>query len=416
MSERAESPPLALAVAYFGSALAFLLLGAAGLIAVAPDLAAGTFPLPAAIAVTHLFTLGWITLSMLGALHHFVPVALHTQLMPVRCAYVQLGLFVAGLLTFVAGEVLGIRAVVPAGAALLALALVLFAVRFTLALLRVSSNRTARALLVAGGFLLVTAAFGAVLAAEPVLGLLGDRRPSLVALHVHAALVGWVLLTVVAVAQRLLPMFLLTRAPGARLGAASLTLIAVGAIALLAFHSSPVMLRVWLPLLLVGAGLALFLVQVARVFGNSGVPELDPGMRFAGVGLVFFAIALVLAPFALRFGFADPQRLVLYVGSSILAALGLFICGHYYRIIPFLVWSHRFAMHPSRTGIAGPGALYRSDVAILALLCFVTGATTFLVAVAHGTGAAAQAGAVAFACGALMLAVQIAGILRRHPA
>lgn len=412
MSARAEVPPLSLAVAYFGSALFFLACGAAGLVWIAPDLASGAFPLRSAVAVTHLFTLGWITLSMLGALHHFVPVALHVRLMPLRCAWVQLALFAPGLAAFAAGEFLGVRPLALAGAGALGLALVAFALRLGLALVGVGASRTARALLVAAAFLVVTATFGVLLAGDPALGWLGRGRAALAALHIHVALVGWVLLVVVAVAQRLLPMFLLARAPDTRLGALSLLLVGAGAAAMLAFNASGVLLRVWVPLALVAAGLALFLVQSGKVYAQSR-GELDPGMRFAGVGLVFLGVALVIAPFALRMGPADPQRLVLYVGAAVLASIAIFVCGHYYRIVPFLVWSRRYAQRPPVPGVAGPGALYRADVAIMALLCFVTGATTFLVSVAHGTRNVAQAGAVAFALGAALLVVQISGVLYR---
>jgi hypothetical protein len=336
--------------------------------------------------------------------------------MPQRCAFVQLSLFVVGLVGFVGGEALEVRAVAFTGAALVALALLLFAVRLVIAMLRTGrAGRTARAFIVASVFLALTATFGVLLAGDPTFGWLGVRRAALVALHVHVALVGWVLLIVVAVAQRLLPMFLMTRAPDGRAASLSLVLVAAGAVALIAFHAAPPLLRVWLPLVLVASGLALFLWQSGRAFSQSGLSDLDPGMRFAGVSLVFFAVALLLAPFAFRFGYGDPQRLVLYVASAILAAGSLFVCGHYYRIIPFLVWSQRFAASPEGARI-GPQGLYRRDLAILGLLCFVTGATGLLVSFGHGTPDGARGGAVAFLVGVVILAYQVVGVLRQFPA
>lgn len=54
----------------------FLVLGGLGLVVVAPDLAGGPFLSPRVVAVTHLFTLGWITTSIMGALYQPLPVAL----------------------------------------------------------------------------------------------------------------------------------------------------------------------------------------------------------------------------------------------------------------------------------------------------------------------------------------------------
>ncbi|NJD11513.1 MAG: hypothetical protein FIB01_14130, partial [Gemmatimonadetes bacterium] len=57
-----------------------------GLAGIAPDLAAGLYPLPRVQAITHLFTLGWITLSVQGALYQFLPVALGRGIGSVRSA------------------------------------------------------------------------------------------------------------------------------------------------------------------------------------------------------------------------------------------------------------------------------------------------------------------------------------------
>ena len=97
---------------------------------------------------------------------------------------------------------------------------------------------------------------------------------------------------------------------------------------------------------LVVTGALAFLAQAARTFATRGIRELDIGMRLAGAGLVFLAIALALAPFALRGGWNDPRALTLYIGAAVLAALTLFIAGIYYRIVPFLVWSRRNAAAP----------------------------------------------------------------------
>src|SRR5688572_26779770 len=76
----ANAPPFRLPGEHFAAALTFWGVGALGLIRVAPDLAQGLFPLPRVIAVTHLFTLGWITTSILGALYQFLPVALRVPI------------------------------------------------------------------------------------------------------------------------------------------------------------------------------------------------------------------------------------------------------------------------------------------------------------------------------------------------
>ena len=67
---------LRLAAEHFTASTIFLLAGSVGLFWIAPLLAAGLFPERQVAAVTHLFTLGWITTTMLGALYQLLPVAL----------------------------------------------------------------------------------------------------------------------------------------------------------------------------------------------------------------------------------------------------------------------------------------------------------------------------------------------------
>ena len=80
----ASAPPLALPGSHFAAALLFWTLGAAGLVWIAPDLAAGIFPLRRVVAVTHLFTLGWVTTSILGALCQLFPVVLGQPVRSIR--------------------------------------------------------------------------------------------------------------------------------------------------------------------------------------------------------------------------------------------------------------------------------------------------------------------------------------------
>ena len=411
-----ELPPLGVTVGYFGAALLFLLAGSLGLIWVMPPVVEGLFPIARVVAVAHLFTLGWITLSILAALHHIAPVALRAQLMPAYCAYLQLGMFIAGLLLFAGGAAGDLVRVQFAGSTLLATALVLFGARLALAMLKATSRtRTHWALLGAAGFLVITATFGTLLAAHRLWGILGDRREALLALHAHVALVGWVLLVVVAVSQRLLPMFLLARAPSIAVGRTAIALVAAGGGALLLFNGAGTMLRVWLPYLLVLAGTALFLAQVARAFAARSERELDPGMRLAGAGLVFLAITFFLAPIALRIGWADPRAVTLYLGAAILAALTLFVAGISYRIIPFLVWSRRVGGTPLAERAPVPAALYRAETAVFSIVLLALGAACVLIGIGKGQADGARFGAIVFAAGAALTSGQLLRVLLLPP-
>lgn len=93
----ANAPPLHLPGEHFVAALTFLALGGVGLVWIAPELAAGAFLAPRVAGVAHLFTLGFVTMSILGALYQFLPVAVGTPIRSQRAAHVSFALMTAGV-------------------------------------------------------------------------------------------------------------------------------------------------------------------------------------------------------------------------------------------------------------------------------------------------------------------------------
>lgn len=98
-----HAPPLGLPAEHFAAALVFAAFGAVGLISIAPELALGAFYTPRVVAVVHAFTLGWIMLSIFGALCQFLPVAIGRGLRWQWLAHVTFGLQALGAGAFVTG-------------------------------------------------------------------------------------------------------------------------------------------------------------------------------------------------------------------------------------------------------------------------------------------------------------------------
>jgi hypothetical protein len=134
-------------------------------------------------------------------------------------------------------------------------------------------------------FLLATLALGSTLAGNLRFGYLEEERLSALGAHLHVALAGWVLLVVVGVAQRLLPMSLVSHGAGGRFAKTSVALLAAGSATLLAVHEGPQAAQRCLAAALLAAGLACFLVQALQFFRHRHRPALDPGMRLAAAAL-----------------------------------------------------------------------------------------------------------------------------------
>lgn len=412
----AEAPPFRIPGIHFGAALLFFVLGGAGLIWVAPELAAGAFLSPRVTAVTHLFTLGWITTSIMGALYQLFPVLLGRQVRWIGVTDATLATWVPGILFFVAGLALQDSRLIVLGAGFLSAAILLFSVNLGASLAGAPrKDLTWWALSSAGVFLLLTMVVGAALATNLRWPFMGAGRISILGTHLHMALVGWVLMVVVGVGHRLLPMFLLSHDAPTGWGKLSVALLASGTGLLFAVHHMANPLARLVPPLLMAAGTGAFLIQALAFFHTRKRPRLDAGMRMAGAGLVLLAAGATLGGWLFLTSFTRPVLATAYVTTLVLA-LSLFVAGHQYKILPFLVWFHRFGPLAGRERVPTVSELYSARLAGIAAVLLVVGAYGVCLSVALGASFLARPAAGLFAGGALTEALQLAGVARRRPA
>lgn len=411
----ADSPPFRLPAEHLAAALVFWGAGALGLVWIAPLLAQGLFPLPRVIAVTHLFTLGWITTSILGALYQFFPVALRAPVRSQWLAHLTFLLYVPGLAVFVVGNLAGTRTMLLVGAFVFGTGLVLFLGNLAATLLRVRLRDTTWwAFAGAGVFLFATVALGLVLAGNLHSGFLGESRFLALGVHLHIAIVGWVFLIMIGVGRHLLPMFLLSHGGSEWPGKLAVLLVGSGTMMLLALHHVIPLDLYGFPGALIAAGTVAFLVQGALYFRHRKKPRLDPGMWLAGVGLAVLAFALLLAPVALGRGVGAPRIVTGYVATLILG-ISLFVAGHYYKILPFLVWYHRFGPLTGKRPVPRVIDLYGEGIARAAVVLLVIGVLGVSTGILAGIGSLVRAGASAYATGAGIEIVQMCAVARRRP-
>src|SRR5690606_16723199 len=246
------------------------------------------------------------------------------------------------------------------------------------ATLRASKRRdvTWWALAFADLYLVSTLAIGLALAGNLRWGYLGGGRLSAIGVHLHVAIAGWVLLVMIGVAHRLLPMFLLSHGAGDRFAKAAVALVASGAGILAFLHHAPAPVSRWLPSVLIFAGCAAFLLQARAFYAHRHRPALDPGMRLAAAGLATLALGLVLSAPVLG-GFAGARVATAYV-ATLLLGISLFIVAHYYKIVPFLVWYHRFGPLAGKQPVPRVSELYSARIATIAGAALVTGTAALI--------------------------------------
>jgi hypothetical protein len=296
---------------------------------------------PALLAATHLLTLGFMSMVMLGALLQLLPVVAGAPISrPGLVAAVVHPLLVVGTLLLAGGlwlgEVVGIRLATPALAAGFGLFVALALRALWHAAARAAIGRSIGLALIA---LAVTVALGLTLTA--MLGW-GAAIPMVKAVTLHAAwgLVGWTVLLVFVVAQQVVPMFQVTPlypAPLSKLFAPALLglLLAWSAASWLEWRGAAGLLGIAVALLVLGFSAVTLGLQL-----RSRRPAADATTLAWRAGMVCLALAAVVGS-AGSFvpGAAAPYAVLVGVLSVIGFALSV-INGMLYKIVPFLIWLH----------------------------------------------------------------------------
>ena len=410
VADAASSPPLSpsvrLAAQHFAAATLYLLAGAVGLVWIAPELAAGLYLAPHVAGVTHLFTLGWLTTIIFGALYQLLPGALGAPIRWPRVAHASFWTFAPGAGLFACGVAQSSTPLHHAGLALVAIGIVLALINIISSLRRSRvRDETWVAMALAVTFLASTFGLGVVLLHNLQTGFLAAARVRVLATHLHVALVGWALMMIVGVSHRLLPMFLQARSADTRWTRRALALLASGLVLLAAGLNTRFLALAWLATGLLELGVACFLRQVYAFHRVRVRTPLDVGMLFTVAALVFLAIAAAVGPAVLLAGSGAPRLATVYVLLGLLGGLVLYVIGFFYKIAPQLAWSLRNRM--GKGTVPAIAELFSSRLALVQLGTMCAALGTLASSILAGSVGGAYAGAALFLAGVLQFAAQI---------
>jgi hypothetical protein len=397
-----------LAGEHFAAAMFYLVAGAVGLVWIAPQLAAGAFASPRVAGITHLFTLGWLTTTIFGALYQLLPVALGAPLRSVRLGHAAAMAFVPGAGLFAAGVATSNTMLHHAGIALVSIGIVIVAGNIGSSLFRAKRRDvTWAAVATALAFLVSTLALGVVLLHNLHTGFLADARLRVLAIHLHIALAGWALVMMVGVSHRLLPMFLLAHGADTRWTRRALLLITAGLLALVAGLAMQVSPLAWVGTALLDGGIACFVWQAFSFYRVRVRRKIDIGMRFAAVALGCLTVAAVLGPALLERGPAHPRLATAYIAVALLGGIVLYIIGFFYKIVPLLAWTVRYRDRMGKGTAPTVADTFSARVAQVQLVVMTLGVAVLATGIGAGSAHVTRCGAVLFLAGVVLFLGQI---------
>ena len=338
---------------YFAAAL-LSLLAAEAMMSAGFGFPIASLRAPATLVVVHLVTIGWLSLTMCGALGQFIPVLTERPLHSSRLQLPALALLVTGLVALILGF-LRLDGRVLMELPFLSVAALLLGAGFTLVIWNLASTLwSARPLALPAQFVAMgLGAVGVVATLGMIFALVLDQAitgsmfvcidSDALPIHIIAGFGGWLTITTVGVSYRLLAMFMLAPDTDDARGrvtlwcaAAALGVTAAGGFAAILVEMS---LTVVLAAALVLATLALALYgrDVLQLYRTRRRRSLELNSRMGAIALANLALSVLLCVVLSALGqFSE------YVGAVVfLSAFGWlsgFMLAQMYKIVAFLTW------------------------------------------------------------------------------
>lgn len=402
-----------LASEHFAAAVVYLVAGAAGLVWIAPELASGTYLSPHVAGVTHLFTLGFITMTIFGALYQLLPVALGAPIRWTRVGHASFWTFAPGVGLFAAGVAWSALMIQHAGIALVAVGVLLAVANIAATLPRARTRDvTWSAVALAITFLATTLVLGILLLHNLHSGFIADMRVRALAAHLHVAAVGWALVMMIGVSHRLLPMFLLAHGGDVRWTRRALICLATGVPLLTIGIVTGFAAVAWLGAAMLEAGVFCFIRQAYELYRVRVKRKLDVGMQFVRAAIGFLTASALVGPLVLYAGASSGRLSTAYVILGILGGIVMYITGFFYKIVPLLAWTVHYRGRLGKETVPAIAETFSSRAARVQLGLMASAIIVLTLGIGTGSVLAAQLGALLFLSAVLVFATQLARVAR----
>ncbi|MCJ7765352.1 MAG: hypothetical protein MUP09_05365, partial [Thiovulaceae bacterium] len=279
-----QAPPITASMRFFLTAPLFAMLGALSIFLLDSGALTGRFSIES-IVVTHLFTIGFIAMVMLGALQQMLPVlagvALPKALGVARLSHILIS---AGLLLMSMGLLYSSKTAIFGAAAALGLGFFILLGAIASAITKVAYlTPTIRAMRWAAVFAFVIVVLGMQLLSSYATGAMGELHPSFANTHAVLAIFGFAGILIIGVSFQLIPMFYVTPAFHEKLQK-YLVLAAVLVLALWAVMSFVAVDLAWIAKLLLVSLFLLFGAVIIKKMSQRKRPITDVTVYFWRLG------------------------------------------------------------------------------------------------------------------------------------
>ncbi|HEX5151548.1 MAG TPA: cytochrome C oxidase subunit I [Parafilimonas sp.] len=338
---------------YFYAALSFLI--ATMLLFTSSEAFTQHYFQPHILAITHIMTLGWGTMIILGASHQLLPVLIEGKLFSNGLAYLSFAFAAAGIPMLVyAFYTFNIQWQAEYGAVFINVAVVSYLINVAVSIAK-SKNENIHAIFIftAAVWLLITTSTGALLVYNFSYNILPEDSLRYLSLHAHIGIAGWFLLLVTGVGSRLIPMFLISKYDDKKLLWRIYLLINLGLIIfILLFLYSGEALLYLLPVAFIASALYLFGYYCYKCYRERIRRQVDEQMKISLISVLMMMVPLiflVILILLLLLSSANIHLILAYGFTIFFGWLTAIILGMTFKTLPFIVWNK---IYHAKAGLA----------------------------------------------------------------
>jgi hypothetical protein len=298
------------------------------------------FSNPSVISFTHLFLLGFIMMTIFGAMAQLVPVVLEVGHFGVELFYAIWPLLLIGTVLMVFGFLYS-AALLPYGGVVVLTSMMIFVMEIFMTISKVEKlNLVMSSVLISNTFLFFGIIFGLVMALSYA-GTLSFDIAALLKAHVYLVIGGYISITIMGLSIVLVPMFTLAHDFSMRPLEISISLMTLGVVSVVLSALFDVEALSYIGYILSFISLLFYFYIIYVIYKSRPRKENDVYAVSLMISYSSLIGALVLG--VIYFVVGSQEYLLATAWLMFFGFFGFLITGHIYKIIPFLVWFERFS-------------------------------------------------------------------------
>ncbi len=356
---------------------------------------------PQILAITHIMTLGWGTMIILGASHQLVPVLIESKLYSNILAYTSFILAAIGIPLLVYGfNIFDMGWPAQFGGWFVVLAILSYLINIAISMAK-SKNESIHAVFVftATIWLFLTTILGLAQVYNFTKLILPKGSLHYLTLHAHAGIIGWFLLLIMGIASRLIPMFLISKYSNVKLlrwiyGLINSALLLF--VALFLYPGSEALL--FIPVITIFIAIGLFIYYCYCAYQQRIRKQVDEQIKLSLLSVLMLLLPVLLLIIVIVFLISvsrEQLNLILSYGFIIFFGwITAIILGMTFKTLPFIVWNKVYHHRSGLGKTPNPKDLFNSSIFKAIAIIYISGFILFATGILLGTTMLLKTGAI----------------------